>query len=100
MIIYDKILNPRTYVEIITGCYYILNADDQYAEAKSVLDRQGFGNLCNYPLTEVEKLNDANKKFVLVEFVNLTENNKMDYQYRWCELPECITEERILETLK
>ena len=100
MIIYDKVLNPRIYVEMITGGYYILNADNQYKETKSVLKRQGFDNLCNYPLTEVEKLNDTNTKFVLVEFVNLTESNKMDYQYRWCELPECITKERILETLK
>ena len=100
MIIYDKVLNPRVYVEIITGSYYILNADDQYAEAKLVLKQNGFDKLCDYPMAEVGKLNDADKKFVLIDFVNLTEDNKMDYQYRWCELPECITRERILETLE
>lgn len=100
MIIYDKVLNPRAYVEIITGSYYILNADDQYAETKSVLKQNGFDNLCDYSLMEVEKPNGADKRFVLVEFVNLTEDNKMDYQYRWCELPECITREWILETLE
>ena len=62
MIIYDKVLNTRTYVEIITGNYYIMNADNQYAETKAVLKQQSYGKLCDYNLTEVDKLTDAAKK--------------------------------------
>ena len=100
MVIYEKMINPRIYIEIITGKYYILNADKQLDEMKQILKREEFGVLCDYPMSDIEKVADKDKKFVLVEFVNITKNDTMDYTYRWCELPSCVTKERVLEALK
>lgn len=100
MVIYKKMINPRIYIEIITGKYYILNADKQLDEMKEILKREGFGVLCDYPMSDIEKVADKDKKFVLVEFVNITKNDTMDYQYRWCELPVNITKERIIEMME
>ena len=100
MVIYEKMINPRIYIEIITGKYYILNADKQLDEMKQILKREEFGVLCDYPMSDIEKVADKDKKFVLVEFVNITKNDTMDYTYRWCELPVNITKERIIEMME
>ena len=99
MIVYDKVIGPRDYVEIVTGKYYILNAENQLEEAKAILKLSGFGELSDHSLVKVDKVSGQDKKFILVEFVNATDGEEMDFIYRWCEFPECITEERVIETV-
>jgi len=40
MIITDKILNPQTYLELMTGNYYSLTADNQLEDVEKILDRE------------------------------------------------------------
>ena len=97
MIIYEKILSPRSYVEIITGNYYIINDENQYQETKEILRQIGCNKLCDYSLANVKKVDSPRKKFVLVEFLIEGENDELDYECRWCEVPENVTTERIIE---
>ena len=99
MIIYDKVLNPSIYVEIVTGLYYILNADDQYKETKTVLRHNGFNTLNDYAINSLSKVKNPKRKFVLVEFAIYGTNGDMDYICRWCEVPDNVTAEQISEMI-
>lgn len=83
MIITDKILNPQTYLELMTGKYYPLNVDNQLEAAEKILDREfGEGTFWSYSLTDIA--NEEHKiKLVPVEIVNITEDCK---QYKFCRL--------------
>ena len=54
MIITDRILNPQTYLELMTGNYYSLTADNQFEEVEKILDKVfGKGTFWSYSLTDI-----------------------------------------------
>ena len=40
VIMYDKVLTPQTYLEIMTGNYYCLRDTNQLEEVENILDAQ------------------------------------------------------------
>ena len=55
MIITDRILNPQTYLELMTGNYYVLAADNQLEEVEKILDREfDEGTFWSYSLTIIQ----------------------------------------------
>ena len=40
VIMYDKILSAQTYLEMMTGNYYCLNADNQVEQVENILEEE------------------------------------------------------------
>lgn len=101
MIIYDKVLTPQAYLEIMTGNYYILKKPNQVEEVEKILDKEeGNGAYWTYSLYDTPEVIENNKNVVLVEFVNITDASVQEHIYRWCEIPEELTREDFLKKLK
>lgn len=99
MIITDKILNPQTYLELMTGNYYSLTADNQLEEVEKILDSAfGEGTFWSYSLTDI--LNEEHEvKLVPVEIVNITEDCKQDKFCRLFQVPDDWNEKILKERL-
>lgn len=53
-VVYNGILTPQAYLEIMTGKYFILNADDQIEAVENILDKQfGEGMYWSFALEEI-----------------------------------------------
>ena len=98
MIIYDKILSAREYLEIMTGKSYILNADNQLKEVKTILSREfGEEKFKSYPLTQIEKI--KNRNVLLVKVVNINDDCEQEDVYLWFEVPDSWSKENIEERM-
>lgn len=85
--------SPQSYMEIVTGNYYCLNSDnDDVTQTKIILKQNGFANLKNYALNELDKAIKRGKDIILVEFYSFSGARE---ELRWCELPDGITDEQI-----
>ncbi len=102
-IMYDKALSARTYLEIMTGTYYCLRADNQLEEVENILDEQfGKGAYWSFALDNISEVMENDHKVVLVECVNIVmEGNKAEQYpiYRWFEVPNDWTKEMLIEKL-
>ena len=78
MVITDKILNPQTYLELMTGKYYPLNVDNQLEAVEKILDSEfGKGTFWSYSHKDIPS-EEHDVKLVSVESVNRTEDCKQD----------------------
>ena len=69
VIMYDKILSAQTYLELITGNYYCLNADNQ---VENILEEQfGQGVYRSFALDNITEVMKNDHKVVLVKIVNI-----------------------------
>lgn len=94
VIIYDKMISPQTYLEMMTGSYYLLNAANQLKQVEDILDEQfGEGACWSHALDDIGELLDNDVKVVLVEIVNINDDCQMNRLYRWFEVPEDWTKE-------
>lgn len=104
VIMYDKILSAQTYLEMMTGNYYCLNADNQVEQVENILDeRFGQGAYRNFALDNITEVIKNDHKVVLVEIVNIVmegDEAEQDNIYRWFEVPDDWTKEDVLEQLK
>ena len=99
MIITDKILNPQTYLELMTGNYYPLNVDNQLEAVEIILDREfGEGTFWSYSLTDIPD-EEHDVKLVPVEIVNITDDCKQDKFCRLFQVPDDWHEEILKEKL-
>ena len=101
VIMYDKILSAQTYLEMMTGNYYCLNADNQ---VENILEEQfGQGAYWSFALDNISEVMENDHKVVLVEIVNIVmegDEAEQDNIYRWFEVPDDWTKEDVLEQLK
>jgi hypothetical protein len=104
VIMYDKILSAQTYLELITGNYYSLNADNQVEQVENILYEQiGQGAYRNFALDNITEVMKNDHKVVLVEIVNIImegDEAEQDNIYRWFEVPDDWTKENVLEQLR
>ena len=104
VIMYDKILSAQTYLEMMTGNYYCLNADNQVEQVENILDEQfGQGAYRNFALDNITEVMKNDHKVVLVKIVNIVmegDEAEQDNIYRWFEVPDDWTKEDVLEQLK
>ena len=69
VIIYNKILSAQTYLEMMTGNYYCLNADNQ---VENILEEQfGQGVYRSFALDNITEVMKNDHKVVLVKIVNI-----------------------------
>ena len=104
VIMYDKILSAQTYLELITGNYYSLNADNQVEQVENILYEQfGQGAYWSFALDNISEVMENDHKVVLVEIVNIImegDEAEQDNIYRWFEVPDDWTKADILEQLR
>ena len=104
VIMYDKILSAQTYLELITGNYYCLNADNQVEQVENILEEQfGQGAFWSFALDNITEVMKNDHKVVLVKIVNIVmegDEAEQDNIYRWFEVPDYWTKEDVLEQLK
>ena len=104
VIMYDKILSAQTYLEMMTGNYYCLNADNQVEQVENILEEQfGQGAHWSFALDNITEVIKNDHKVVLVEIVNIVmegDEAEQDNIYRWFEVPDDWTKEDVLEQLK
>ena len=101
---YDKILSAQTYLELITGNYYSLNADNQVEQVENILYEQfGQGAYWSFALDNISEVMENDHKVVLVEIVNIImegDEAEQDNIYRWFEVPDDWTKDDVLEQLR
>ena len=104
VIIYNKILSAQTYLEMMTGNYYCLNADNQVEQVENILEEQfGQGAYWSFALDNITEVIKNDHKVVLVKIVNIVmegDEAEQDNIYRWFEVPDDWTKEDVLEQLK
>ena len=104
VIMYDNILSAQTYLELITGNYYCLNADNQVEQVENILDEQfGQGAYRSFAPDNISEVMKNDHKVVLVKIVNIVmegDEAEQDNIYRWFEVPDDWTKEDVLEQLK
>jgi hypothetical protein len=86
----NEIYSPQSYIEMLTGHYYIFNMTNSvYEEIKNLQYWNGFEDLWNYPLNEIEHIIENKINVVLVD-VSDVDNESGDWvsEYRWFEVPE------------
>ena len=104
VIMYDKILSAQTYLEMMTGNYYCLNADNQVEQVENILEEEfGQGAYRSFALDNITEVIKNDHKVVLVKIVNIVmegDEAEQDNIYRWFEVPDDWTKEDVLEQLK
>ena len=89
----EQIYSPQTFVEAVTGLYYVSRGDDDIGFIEDRLELNGF-NLWNYPLSEIDHIVENNLNVVLVDcMVWSEETEEFEHEYRWFEVPEDFKEE-------
>ena len=104
VIMYDKILSAQTYLEMMTGNYYCLNADNQVEQVENILEEQfGQGAYWSFALDNITEVIKNDHKVVLVKIVNIVmegDEAEQDNIYRWFEVPDDWAKEDVLEQLR
>ena len=76
VIMYDKMLTPQTYLEMMTGTYYCLNADNQLEQVENILDDQfGEGAYWSFALDNISEVMENDHK-VVIGTKNKSKTNK------------------------
>lgn len=86
----NNIYSPQSYIEAVTGNYYIFRNDTTvYKEIQILLGLNGFERLWDYPLTEIEYIVENKINVVLVDVSDYdVESSNWVKEYRWFEVPE------------
>jgi hypothetical protein len=88
----NNIYDPQSYVEGITGNFFISKYDGTVNCIRKHLARYGFDDLWDYPLTEIDHIVENNLNVVLVDCSHY-EGDAFIHEYRWFEVPEDFKEE-------
>lgn len=84
------IYSPQSYIEAVTGNYYIFRNDTTILdEIDTLLCLNHLENLWNYSLTEIEHIVENGINVVLVDISDYdVETGNWIKEYRWFEVPE------------
>ena len=100
MILYDGLLSPQVFLEVMTGKCFSVSADNQLELLEKILDIElGEGQCWSYPFSETKDIVENDKNVVLVEIVNINEECEQERLYRWFEVPEEWTKEEFEKRL-
>lgn len=95
-ILCESAISPQKYVEAITGKCFIFNADTIGGLIEEIQTRcvnEGFDNLWDYPLCEIDQIIENGLSVILVELtgedtVGDVGTGKWTTVLRWFEVPE------------
>ena len=85
-----EIYSAQNFVEILTGNYYVFKNDTtRLVEVETLLSLNGFEDLWNYPLIEINHIVENNIDVVLADVSDYDiESGNWVAEYRWFEIPE------------
>ena len=82
----NKLFNPQSYLEIVTGgCYFQKSTENAIKFIDNVLHLNCL-ELWNYPLNEIDHIVENEIDVVLVD-CSYFKNNSFINEYRWFEVP-------------
>lgn len=88
----NAIYSPQEYVGGITGNCFISKCDGTVKCIRQHLERYGFDDLWDYPLTEINHIVENDLNVVLVDCSHY-EGDSYINEYRWFEVPEDFVDE-------
>ena len=89
MVVSKKLWTPQAFVEVITGYCYIFDGDDDVGHIAALLEENGFDNLWDYPIDEVDHIVEQGHNVVLVDcMVYFEDKGRYEHEYRWWEVPD------------
>ena len=89
----NQIYSPQSYVGAITGTYYFFKHKmHPVDEIQYLLKLNGYDNLWDYPLTEIDHIVENNLNVILVDCSHYKGDMYVN-EYRWFEVPEDFQEE-------
>ena len=84
----EKIYSPQSYIGAVTGKHYSFTRHEWPVDSiLEVLTLEGYDNLWDYPLTEIDHIVENGHDVVLVNCSFYEENEHIE-EYRWFEVPE------------
>ncbi len=90
----EKIYSPQNYLESVTGNCYIISGENDIELIQTILAENGYDELWDYPLSEINHIVENNLNVVLVDCMVVNEEtDQFEHQYRWFEVPEDFKEE-------
>jgi hypothetical protein len=85
----DHAWSPQKFVEAITGNTYTIDGDDDVGLVAHLLETNGYSDLWDYPLSEVEHIIEHGYNVVLVDCLVWSEKKgQFVHEYRWWEVPD------------
>lgn len=104
VILYDGVLTPQQYLEMMTGKYFCLDADNRLETVENILDGEfGKGAYWDFSLDSIDEIMENGHKVVLVEIVNIiikNDKSELEKLYRWFEVPDDWTKESVKRNLQ
>lgn len=88
-VISKKLWSPQEFVEAITDKCYAIDGDNDSIAIRQLLEDNGYSNVWDYMLDEVENMPESVHQVVLVDC--LIWNSREDHyvhSYRWFEVPD------------
>lgn len=86
-----RALSPQEYVEKVTGKCFVVSADTIGAlidEIQNRLASEGYDDLWDYPLEEIDEVIENDLSVVLVELVGKDVDGSWATILRWFEMPK------------
>ena len=84
----EKIYSPQSYLEAVTGMWYIVKGDDDIELIENILKEYDL-DLWNYPLSEIDHIVENEIDVVLVDCMVYNDKSKeYEHVYRWFEVYE------------
>ena len=93
MVLSNKLWTPQTFLEVITDKCYIVDGDNDAEFIHDILIRGGFEDddcctVWDYPLEEIDEIVENDIDVVLVECCYFDDNDTLQHEYRWFEVPD------------
>ena len=89
MVVSKKLWTPQTFVEAITGNCYVIEGDDDVGLIGRLLEENGYDDLWDYPIDEIDHITEQGHSVVLVDcMVYLEDTGQYEHEYRWWQVPE------------
>lgn len=97
----NDIYSPQNYIETITSNYYVFRNDMTILEGiENLLRLNGYLNIWNYPLTEIDHIVENNLNVVLVDVSDYDiKSGDWVADFRWFEVPEecCVNFQKTID---
>ena len=86
IVISKEMWTPQSFLAQLTGNTICFDGYDD--ELRDILDENGFSNLWDYPLDEIDEAIESGMPVVLVETSYLNDDYEIVPEYRWFQVPE------------
>ena len=83
-----NLYSPQNFVEAVTGYCYIFRSDNVAEQIAKLLKQNGYSDLFDYPLDEIDHIVENKINVVLVDVSCFDKHGIWHHEFRWFEVPE------------